>query len=147
MSKFQHFPPYFVSKPQHILTECLLQIVENAPETLKWNKVKIPNISDSACYEAVYRSDLFSVNLLTGSVLVNGAPPGLLPASITSEPLYGRTFGRLNFEVVSYGCGNYKTARSVLGNLYYKFEVGKAGQLHIIDEELIFYHGQSWTYL
>ncbi len=43
------------------------------------------------------------LNLLTGSLLINGKPLGRLPRNITAHPLYARTFGSVSLVHVSSG--------------------------------------------
>lgn len=55
-----------------------------------------------ASFEAVCPTSgtLFSFNVVTGVVLINGRPPGCLPYEITQHPLFLGTFGsHTNFEV------------------------------------------------
>jgi len=42
----------------------------------------------------------YSINALTGIVLVDGLPPNQLPSSISEDLRYKKVFGRNNFEVV-----------------------------------------------
>lgn len=115
-----------------ILTECLGHVVEDAPRSLSWKPVSVWNVSRSGCYEAEHGAHLYSINILNGNVLVNGAPPGLLPSSVTSNPLYCRTFGTRNFEVVTEGFGKYKTAR-LEDDAFYRFAVDEQGTLFISE--------------
>lgn len=90
-------------------------------------------ITDSlACFEAVAMSHHYSVNLLTGIVLYDGAPPSLLPADMVANPLYKRVFGDTNFEVTcSNGC--FRTARAVGGH-FYQFCLAGDGESLVIEE-------------
>lgn len=65
--------------------------------------------------------NLFSINLLNGTVLVDGVPLGLLSSSVVNDPLYKRTFGDRNFEMVVLGFRHYRTARRVEDRFLYDF--------------------------
>ena len=81
----------------------------------------------------VSRTDLFSVNVQTGVVLLNGVPPSRLPESILSMPLYKRTFGHRNFEVVLTPTGALMTIRPIRGCVY-EFFVDPDGNLVVREE-------------
>ena len=61
---------------------------------------------------------LYSVNLLTGSVLLDGSPPRSLPGDVLSHPLYVRTFGDRDFEISVAGNGALRTERPLNGCFY-----------------------------
>jgi hypothetical protein len=117
------------SDPGH-LTSCIGLAVD-VPRNLNWEAV----LDASSCFDAtsVSSSQLYSVNLLNGVLLINGVPPGFLPLSITQDPLYLRTFGSQNFEIVVLGSQHYATARSVKGGRFYEFLCDSSLQLHIIE--------------
>ncbi|KAL3918408.1 MAG: hypothetical protein SGILL_004249 [Bacillariaceae sp.] len=122
-----------VSKSPEVLTECLGLIIDDAPRTLTWKQVRIGNVEESGCFEAVQRRHMYSINVVNGTVLVNGAPPGLLPTSITANKQFLRTFGRRNFEVVTVGFGAYKTAKSVMEGVHYQFSIDEGDALQIVE--------------
>ncbi|GLC49187.1 thioredoxin-disulfide reductase [Pleodorina starrii] len=70
--------------------------------------------------------ELFSINLLDGTVLFGGWPPNRLPKEVTEHPLYVRTFGNWNFQVAFSGAD----AKSVMEGLRliddrrYRFALG-----------------------
>ena len=76
--------------------------------------------------------DLYSVNVQTGVVLLNGVPPRRLPETILAMPLYKRTFGDRNFEVVPTATGALKLIRAVAG-CFYEFYVDADSSL-IVQE-------------
>ncbi len=65
-----------------------LQVVEWAPSKLIWQGLSVHK-SPSASFEAVSSDGrLFSLNVLDGTVLVDGLPPGRLPKDITEHRLF-----------------------------------------------------------
>jgi len=120
----------------HVLTEavrCVLQT--QTPPRLNWTRVVQAGALQTCCYEAVASggngaSLLFSVNLLTGVVPLDGLPPSRLPASILKMPLYKRVFADSNFEVTRNGCGVLTTLRRV-GGCKYTFYVDATGELEV----------------
>ncbi len=78
-------------------------------------------------------SDLYSVNLLDGTVLLNGAPPGRLPRTITAHPLFVRTFGPdTNFEVAARAGGALETSSRVRGR-FYRFQLLAGARLLVTE--------------
>lgn len=63
---------------------------------------------------------LYSINILDGTVLLDGLPPSCLPNEVLEHPLYKRTFGSVNFEVVRMASGTLQTIKPV-GGRYYDF--------------------------
>jgi len=112
---------------------CVLQT--QTPPRLDWTRVVQAGALQTCCYEAVASEGnganlLFSVNLLTGVVLLDGLPPSRLPASILEMPLYKRVFADSNFEVTRDGCGVLTTLRRV-GGCEYTFYVDAEGELEV----------------
>mmetsp|Transcript_14460 Transcript_14460/g.35020 ORF Transcript_14460/g.35020 Transcript_14460/m.35020 type:complete len:2021 (-) Transcript_14460:63-6125(-) len=120
-----------VKKTLSILTDCVGLVTDGSPSSLSWSPIKSKDGSLDVCFEAIHRRTVYSVNLLNGSVLINGAPPGLLPKSITDDPLFCRTFGENNFEVIADGFCKYRTARKQHGISFYGFSVGNHDKLEI----------------
>lgn len=117
-----------------ILSKCLSLIIDDTPQDLVWRPVIYPEASETACFEA--ESDhLYSVNLLNGTLLIDGVPPGRLPSSVTKDPLYQRTFGERNFESVVLGFRHYRTKRRVDKHFLYEFVLDAQDQLHVIEIE------------
>ena len=100
------------------LTEAVRSIIEHTPSTLEWRPMQF-NGSETACYEAVCTdSQHYSINISTGIVLFNGNPPGQLPHSILSDPVYMRSFGDRKFEVCLSSTGVHKTTQPIRGRVY-----------------------------
>lgn len=53
----------------------------------------------TASFEAVSDDHLYSMNLMTGTVLLDGLPLGRLPNEVVQNSLYKSVFGGINFEV------------------------------------------------
>lgn len=58
------------------------------------------------------------MNILDGTVLLDGAPPSRLPFDMLQHPLYLRTFGSSNFEVAVTRAGVRQTLRPIHGCFY-----------------------------
>ena len=72
------------SAPLTAAVKVVLEAV--APSTLDWTRVAYGG-KETACFEAVSGTHLFSVNLLTGVILFDGEPPSRLPKTIVDLPL------------------------------------------------------------
>jgi hypothetical protein len=88
-----------------LVTAAVPCVLEQVPDQLAWQKLhqlkpNAPNdLRHLASYQAVSsegsgRQHLYSFNVLDGTVLLDGAPPGRLPLEVTSHPKFIRTFGR-----------------------------------------------------
>jgi hypothetical protein len=100
--------------------------------TLSWNQIG----QSTDCFETVSPQPdvhLFSINVLTGVVLMDGNPPGSLPSSITSHPKYKRSFNDRNFEVVLSKDGVFETITPLQGFLF-KFFL-ENNNLHVWEIE------------
>lgn len=117
------------------LTQCLSLVIDSAPSTLSWTCVAYDSASATACFEAVSSEQLYSMNLLNGTVLVDGVPPGLLPNSIVDDPIYVRTFGQRNFETVVLGLSRFRAARLVDNRFMYEFSCDSDDNLHIFESD------------
>ena len=125
--------------PTH-LTEAVRRIFETqTPDHLEWRRLSVCYAGQTCCYEAVAlvgvesASKLFTVNLFTGVVLLDGLPPSRLPARILEMPLYKRTFSKHNFEVTIDGFGVLTTIRPICGYTY-TFYVTSHGALEIHEK-------------
>jgi hypothetical protein len=111
------------------LTALAALVIQDAPSSLTWKKLG----PESPCYEAVGGVGLYSINVLTGVVLLNGRPPRRLPASILSDELYQRVFSGRDFETVLGTGGVMRTVRPVDGSFY---EFHQAGQERLVITEV-----------
>jgi hypothetical protein len=112
-----------------VLTHAVQAVLQRAPASLPWQQLTSSNHGQpQASFEAVGSDGhLYSINLLDGTVLLDGAPPSRLPLDILQHPLYLRTFGDSNFEVASTTEGVLQTIRSVKGR-HYNFYLAVAAQ-------------------
>ena len=113
-----------------MMTDALQSVYQRCPTGLNWKRWNPDDGSSTQCVQAKGKDGHFySINLITGEVLIDGLPPSRLPGSILNHPLYKRTFGDRNFEIV--GKGNFlETCRLVFGR-FYKFS--KASPLKIYE--------------
>ncbi|CAN0036131.1 unnamed protein product, partial [Scytosiphon promiscuus] len=102
------------------ITAAVRLVLDHTPSQLPWRPVP----GTIACYHAEFSGHLFGVNLLTGVVLYDGAPPTLLPTDIVEDCHYRRVFGDTNFEVALASDGVFKTAATVGGRTYQFSRVG-----------------------
>jgi hypothetical protein len=66
-------------------------------------------------------------------VLINGLPPSRLPQSILAHPLYERTFGDSNFEVV--GKGDFYETRYPVCGRFYRFSKSASLKIYEFKED------------
>lgn len=65
-----------------MLTGSVKLILEQTPNSLEWERIRYANV-ETSCFESVSSDgDLYSINVLKGTVLFNGLPPSRLPSSI-----------------------------------------------------------------
>ena len=120
------------------LSHCLSLVIERLPTNLQWSPVQDQSGSlQTACFETTSDSHLYSINLLTGTVLVDGTPPVTLPSSVTEDDLYKRTFGNRNFEVEILGFRHYQAARCVGKDFKYEFIIDSSDSLHIFEKNVV----------
>eukprot|EP01036_Dinobryon_divergens_P022332 gene22332-30577_t len=96
------------------LTKALQEEVHCLPDDLKWKVLS----SSQYCFETKHGVDNYHINIISGSILINGSPPSILPASILDHPVYRRSFGNSNFEVSSLPNQSYRTIRHLRGRIY-----------------------------
>ncbi|GLC47557.1 hypothetical protein PLESTB_000000900 [Pleodorina starrii] len=121
-----------VGRAPHILTQAVARVLQQrTPDGLNWRR-----LADTGSFEAVDGDQrLFSINILDGTVLFDGWPPGRLPKDFTAHPLYRRTFGDWNFDVALASDGVMRSLRPVGGRMY-DFEVSADGQrLAIVESD------------
>ena len=109
------------------------QVFDGSDEALQWTRVS----SNSCCFEATdtQRVNHFAVNLLSGKVLLNGAPPDRLPSDVLLSEPYNQTFGNRDFEV-RYTGGVYRTIKLVKQFFEYQFSRDKSEGAGIIIREV-----------
>ena len=117
------------------LTHCLQRVIDDVPDSLEWTNVQFGSSLETGCFNAV-SNHLYSINVLNGTILVDGVPPGLLPSSITTNPLYQRTFGERNFEVVVLTTGRYRSIRRIDSRYLYEFTSDDSGTLFILEWDM-----------
>jgi hypothetical protein len=101
------------------LTAAVSGVLQRAPPDLQWQQVLGSGSSGMASFQAVSSDHhLYSVNILDGTVLLDGVPPGRLPSDVLQHPLYCRTFGTCSFEVSVTRAGVWQTLRPINGRLY-----------------------------
>lgn len=97
-----------LSKHPRLLTAAVQAALSTVPGWLQgWSKLS----TVCSCYEAVHGGCLYSVNLMTGTILMDGYPPGHLLESIRQHPLYQRCFGGADMPAV-------RTAQDVFHSMY-----------------------------
>lgn len=117
-----------------ILT-CAFREVVQVPAELLWSPFQLDGEQASSCFEAIGGDGcIYTINVFTGAVLVNGSPPASLPSAIYQHRLYKRTFGRSLFRVVP-KAGVYETANHVEGRFYQFFHDGE--NLHVTEIDKI----------
>jgi hypothetical protein len=120
-----------VSSDLSIFTSAIKEVLHHAPHCLHW--VPISARGTPTCYAASCgQGHLYSINLLTGAVLLDGFPPGRLPDSMLQHPLYLRTFGKFSFEVNLNADGTFKTSSEIEG-CFYEFTELNDGRLLICE--------------
>ncbi|KAJ3130146.1 hypothetical protein HK100_008218 [Physocladia obscura] len=67
-------------------------------KTAVWNKY-----GTSSCFDSDIDGCMYSFNVLTGCLLIDGMPPGRLPESILNNELYKKHFKSRNFQVQKIG--------------------------------------------
>eukprot|EP00434_Breviolum_minutum_P034401 symbB.v1.2.030448.t1/scaffold3429.1/size56941/4 len=110
------------------ITRMVRIALEHTPRDLLWRQV-----GPSPCFHGndAHSGHLYSINFLTGVVLLNGCQPRRLPSTIVEHDLFRRSFGDISFEV-SLMDGSFKTARAIDGS-FYEFEELSAGELRIAE--------------
>ena len=117
--QFDTIRPFLTSSVLSSICKCAIL---STPSDLVWTPV---DTDDTGCYDSVVtltdgKINLYSINIITGMVLFNGRALEKLDASITSNPLYIKTFGYRNFEIIKSSNGVSNTLHS-LGMYSYSF--------------------------
>ena len=103
--------------PGGVLNPAVRRVFGDLPDDVPWQPIQ----GHLGCYMADVRGQIYSVNLLSGCVLCNGAAPGHLPAPLLQHAEYKRLFGDATFEVRALKGeqqGKFSTVQSVGGFLY-----------------------------
>ena len=132
-----------IQNPRY-LTEALRFVIKQCPSHLDWHIWEAENGSKTLCFEA-HGADrcLYNINALTGVILVDGLPPGRLPASILQHALYKRSFGAIDFEVVKKN-GMLETVRPSHGRYYRFYQVGNQLFIHESRGTVNIKNGDIW---
>ncbi|KAF0709830.1 hypothetical protein As57867_005726, partial [Aphanomyces stellatus] len=97
-------------------------VIKHIPTTAIWKR-----IPSTACFESTgmvgSKPEHYLVNILTGTVLLNGIPPGRLPLSILQHPTFTSYFGTQDFDVVTMSTDGDLVYRTSLpcGEVYFEF--------------------------
>ena len=123
----------YVTSPQEKLTDAVRAVISEIPDGLRWK------LRGSSCFTAAGSDGcVYAINVLTGTVLVNGFTPSTLPSEILEHKLYKRSFGDRNFKVVSKN-EVYETVRRV-GGFLYNFTLKADGKLSVVETS---HHGDK----
>ena len=126
-----------LQKPQGdaSLTAAVALVLQRTPADLKWQQLTSEGavLAPFGSFEAVGRDGhLYSINILDGTVLHDGAPPSRLPLEILQHPMYIRTFGDSNFEVAVTEKGVRETIKPLKGK-YYDFYLAVGQKLIVVE--------------
>lgn len=119
-----------------IITRALRKFFPRCPLNLEWEKwAANDNLGHStSCFKARGNDGhAYSINLFTGTVLINGVPPSRLPASVLRHKLYMRSFGVRQFEVVQKE-GFFESRRPTFGR-FYRFSLGSSLKIFELKED------------
>eukprot|EP00004_Rigifila_ramosa_P012322 TRINITY_DN2661_c0_g1_i9.p1 TRINITY_DN2661_c0_g1~~TRINITY_DN2661_c0_g1_i9.p1 ORF type:complete len:2974 (-),score=547.90 TRINITY_DN2661_c0_g1_i9:92-7951(-) len=116
------------------LSKALACLIDIRPAvTVEWSPVPI-DFQAAAFYEGVSSDGhVYHINVLTGLLLVNGLPPGVLPDPVLNHKLYRRIFGTRNFSV-SVIPGGFETLKSIDG-CHYRFFLPRSLQRELVIHE------------
>jgi hypothetical protein len=122
-----------------LLTAAVALVLQRTPADLQWQQLTSALSTGQALvgsFEAVGRDGhLYSINILEGIVLLDGAPPSRLPLEILKHPLYVRTFGDSNFEVAVTKEGVRQTIKAIKGRFYdfYLADMEQQSELVVVE--------------
>lgn len=127
-----------INQDNSILTDAVRLILQRAPSDLAWRQYlwkgdennEVIDVLDSGFTATGSDGHVYAVNILDGTVLLDGWPYQRLAKDIMEHSLYHRTFGAWNFEVA--GSGVYQTTRPVRKR-FYEFSLAKDGDLVIVE--------------
>lgn len=123
-------------KEPDMMTQAVSCVLQRTPDSLPWQQQQKQQSFNSVLltgFEAVGEDGhLYSINVLDGTVLLDGLPPSRLPRDILEHYLYVRTFGDNNFEIVRTASGVLQTIQPVQG-CFYDFSLCDSGKLVITE--------------
>jgi hypothetical protein len=129
-----------------LLTAAVALVLQRTPADLKWQQLTsaVPTAEAPVeSFEAEGRDGhLYSINILDGTVLLDGAPPSRLPLEVVQHYLYVRTFGGSNFEVAVTKEGVRQTIKPVKGRFYDFYMADRQQQSELVVEEVDRSRGQ-----
>ena len=116
-----------------ILTDALRSAIQLCPNNLVWQNWSPSSGELTQCFLAIGNDgNHYTLNVASGEILINGLPPSRLPNSILNNPLYQRTFGSQNFEVVDKG--NFlETCQPSYGR-FYRFSKASSLKIYELNE-------------
>eukprot|EP00878_Enallax_costatus_P005957 GHUV01006249.1.p1 GENE.GHUV01006249.1~~GHUV01006249.1.p1 ORF type:complete len:2036 (+),score=737.34 GHUV01006249.1:1069-7176(+) len=104
-----------------LMTAAVAAVLQWTPPELQWVQLTTAAGHAWAGFHAEGSDGhLYSLNILDGTVLLDGVPPSRLPSDILQHPVYHCCFGSSNFDVGFTATGMYKTLRAIDG-CYYSF--------------------------
>ena len=115
------------------LTKAIRIVIENTPHEMDWTNTSGSGLEYSGCYEAVFDSHLYNINLLTGVVLFDGTPPGRLSNEILEDANYKRAFKNRDFQIIRSEF-TMRTTRAVEGR-FYEFTASN-GAVEIVERHV-----------
>ena len=68
-----------VMKAPNMMTDALRSVISRCPNNLNWHPWAPEDNVSTQCFEARGVDECFSINLISGEVLINGLPPSRLP--------------------------------------------------------------------
>lgn len=125
-----------------LLTEAVQAVLSYASDSIEWQHLTTAqqqagsSSATSTSFEGIGADGhLYSLNLLNGTILIDGNPPSRLPLSITGHPLFVRTFGDCNFEVSRTDDGVLRSNKPIDGR-YYNFVLADADGKQLVVTEV-----------
>lgn len=125
-----------VRQNRNLLSEALKCVFQAVPDNMKWSTV-VGDHNRSLCgFTACSDGQTYDVNVLTGTFLFNGKPLRRLPSTVTSHPLFVRSFGDRNFDVANSQDGNTFCTTHPIDGKFYSFSVSEDGRcLDVFESE------------
>ncbi len=75
--------------PQLVLTAAVASVLQRTPEQLLWGRLARQDRAALASFQAEGQDGrLYSINVLDGTVLLDGLPPNRLPKEIVSHRMF-----------------------------------------------------------